>query len=51
MTDQCCRCGDTLIGNGTEDADWGTMCPDCFEEYRAELSGDRSEPLSELEEW
>ncbi len=50
MNDRCSRCGDTLIADGTEEADWATMCPDCDEEYRAELSGDQSEPLPGLDE-
>lgn len=51
MNDRCSRCGDTLIADGTEEADWATMCPDCDEEYRAELNGDQSEPLAGLEDW
>jgi len=43
--DRCSRCGDTLISDGTEQADFATMCPECDEEYRAELMGDTSEPF------
>lgn len=43
--DRCSRCGDTLIADGTEEADWATMCPECDEEHRAELSGDQSDAL------
>lgn len=43
--DRCSRCGDTLIADGTEEADWATMCPECDEEHRAELIGDQSDAL------
>lgn len=38
--DRCGRCGETLIADGTEEADWTTLCPECDEEWRAEMSGD-----------
>lgn len=43
--DRCSRCGDMLVADGTEDADWATMCPECDEEHRAELDGDQSDAL------
>ena len=43
--DRCSRCGDTLMADGTEEADWATMCPECDKEHWAELSGDQSDAL------
>ena len=33
---ECCYCGDEIIGDGTEDADWGHICDYC-EMYADEL--------------
>ncbi len=51
MNDRCSRCGITLIADGTEEADFATMCDYCDDEYRAELNGDSSDPFPGLEDW
>lgn len=43
--DRCAGCGKTLIADGTEEADFATLCPDCQEEWLVELNGDQDEPL------